>query len=130
MPPFPPCPPAGLEQAGNEALSLSLSPTHAHTPTRPWAVTLVFHSQRVLGSSKASGLFSKAKAWPAASPWQGTNSLGRHFPKAQLIPGSCSDFSPRSAASQPLSCGHQESQEGGPKGGEEAGGYQDTPLGV
>lgn len=48
----------------------------------------------MLGSSKASGLFSKAKAWPAASPWQGTNRLGRHFPKAQLIPGSRSDFVP------------------------------------
>lgn len=28
-------PPAGLEQAGNEVLSLPLSPTRAHTPTRP-----------------------------------------------------------------------------------------------
>lgn len=57
--------------------SPSSSPTHAHTPTRPGAFTLVFHSQGAPGSSKTGGLVSKAKAWPAAS-------LGREQPRGGL----------------------------------------------
>lgn len=112
--------------------SPSSSPSHAHTPTRPRAVTLVFHSQGAPGSSKAGGLVSKAKAWPAASP--GREQPGETFPKGSACSWLKLQLCPHVHQPPGHSAADTKSRlEGklrgeGPTGGEEAGGDHETPT--
>lgn len=91
---------------------------------------LVFHSQGALGSSKAGGLVSKAKAWLAAS--LGREQPGEAFPKGSACSWLALQLCPRvhqppghSAADTKSSLG---GSSGGPTDGDEAGDYHETPA--